>query len=679
MNTVSNQEHSCPWASIYTPLDRSIPQIRLIEILPCHAEDDIVSCELKTVALGPDVCYAALSYVWGDPDHTENILVNGVLLPVTVNLESALWQFRETGFPENEYTPKTRQLWVDAVCINQNDIQERTHQLTLMGSIYRNAASVLSWLGLPDGNRHDLAFQIVRWLLRIVYGTVPDLVGFRGIDPEKINRIKRACIEWLVSLGSVRGNVHWTAFDRIKESKYWNRMWIIQEMALARSALSHWFVCGNEVIPCSELQTFGTVLRLLYQSDIRNSDVPNADEGLIWTKLLSSNVLLLPMNAGPARLIQDIMQTNPSNGHLVECICRSAYDTSAHDARDFVYAVISVTPNNIEPDYNKKIRDVYLDAVLSDGIMSCLKDCLLHSGSGRSYENDHNLPSWLPNFSELRTNHIFATDELSPFLDKLKLQSAEIIQRDTLRIHGACYGRVELAMPLIFTIVSVEALEKFLLQFFVDYLVNFRGFTAIDGTPAKIEWCLDNQPLRTFIDVLGCGFPTRNTIAIKGLPGLKFSWAELSILNIFIDGTCCSKDEKTAALVRLGLPPDQSLGRFLTTAFLGQKFIDAAREVKEIKQYRNLATTRELASLVYNATHKTLFQTDKGHLGIGPRNLQPGDLVCALDKFPASSLLRKSGLYWEHVGPCYVPDLYGMDAAEMIMKGEIRVETFEIR
>ncbi|OTA93654.1 hypothetical protein M434DRAFT_395471 [Hypoxylon sp. CO27-5] len=167
MTSTPNKDAFCPWASIYTPLDRTPSQVRFIEILPCDTEEDDVSCVLKVAELGPDTRYAALSYVWGDPEVTKDIIVNGIMLPVTTNLESALRQFRKTGFPKGclEDIGEITQLWVDAICINQKDTKERNHQLTLMASIYNNATSVLSWLGLPDENHHDLQFQTIRELM----------------------------------------------------------------------------------------------------------------------------------------------------------------------------------------------------------------------------------------------------------------------------------------------------------------------------------------------------------------------------------------------------------------------------------------------------------------------------------------------------------------------------------
>jgi hypothetical protein len=88
-----------------------------------------------------DIKYEALSYCWGDPELQGFILLNGNAASVTVNLTRALENIRlDHG---------TRVLWVDALCINQEDTTERNHQVKQMGAIYQKAERVVVWLGRP--------------------------------------------------------------------------------------------------------------------------------------------------------------------------------------------------------------------------------------------------------------------------------------------------------------------------------------------------------------------------------------------------------------------------------------------------------------------------------------------------------------------------------------------------
>jgi hypothetical protein len=89
--------------------------------------------------------YTALSYVWGDATYKQPISVNGKLFGITPNLHAALVYIRDENKPV--------QLWVDAVCINQSDIDERNSQVAQMSDIYLRAKKVIAWLGeAADGS-----------------------------------------------------------------------------------------------------------------------------------------------------------------------------------------------------------------------------------------------------------------------------------------------------------------------------------------------------------------------------------------------------------------------------------------------------------------------------------------------------------------------------------------------
>ncbi|KAI0863795.1 heterokaryon incompatibility protein-domain-containing protein [Xylaria cubensis] len=101
---------------------------------------DTIHCQLIVTELTDIESYDALSYVWGDPNVREHILVcNGHSVKITANLWSAL-QDIGTKWPE-------KRLWVDAICINQENTPERNHQVGMMGDIYSTAKEVIVWVG----------------------------------------------------------------------------------------------------------------------------------------------------------------------------------------------------------------------------------------------------------------------------------------------------------------------------------------------------------------------------------------------------------------------------------------------------------------------------------------------------------------------------------------------------
>jgi hypothetical protein len=110
--------------------------------------DDVVRCDLSVSNLNTDAAFVALSYTWGDAKLTEEIYVNGVSFQATVNLVAFLKRRRELQASGDRL--HTLPIWIDAICINQADTQEKNRQLPLMKYVYQKARKVVAWIGEPD-------------------------------------------------------------------------------------------------------------------------------------------------------------------------------------------------------------------------------------------------------------------------------------------------------------------------------------------------------------------------------------------------------------------------------------------------------------------------------------------------------------------------------------------------
>ncbi len=109
-------------ARIYKPLEATIPEIRVSKLLPSPDFEASIEGQLIHRPLhGDDHSYEALSYVWGVPELVIQIMLSGTPFPVTRNLDMALRYLR---LQEAHRTP-----WVDALCINQTDLDERSQQV----------------------------------------------------------------------------------------------------------------------------------------------------------------------------------------------------------------------------------------------------------------------------------------------------------------------------------------------------------------------------------------------------------------------------------------------------------------------------------------------------------------------------------------------------------------------
>ena len=173
-------------AFVHDPLNLSSESIRVIKILSGKT-GSIIKCKISHVPLtNTHVC---LSYVWGRETDTEDILLNSKSFKVRQNLWHFLHQARKMGIKDN--------IWIDAICINQNHLEEKNHQVRQMAKIYRQARRVLAWLGCGSSEM-EAALR---------------LLGQLGLSGKSFQRAE--------------------ALLKIGELPYWERLWIVQELLLA--------------------------------------------------------------------------------------------------------------------------------------------------------------------------------------------------------------------------------------------------------------------------------------------------------------------------------------------------------------------------------------------------------------------------------------------------------------
>lgn len=219
------------------PLNRSIcstrhwtakrNEIRLVTILPGAWEDDI-KCTISHVALHDPPKYTALSYCWGDAKDTGVIYLNNQVFPATSSLKAALLQLRKIGCSI---------LWIDAICIDQTNIEEKSQQLPLIGSIYRNAITTIAWLG-DESRTSPLAFTLMRRLWREEKES--------SISETKNETKKRnVSVVKLVNrpLVPIEERDAIAAFLNLLRRPYWKRVWIIQELAFSQTIK---ILCGSD-------------------------------------------------------------------------------------------------------------------------------------------------------------------------------------------------------------------------------------------------------------------------------------------------------------------------------------------------------------------------------------------------------------------------------------------------
>jgi hypothetical protein len=179
--------------------------------------------------------YVALSYCWGSNEGpiAPHIVLNGCWFPVTENLEAALHAIRVSNSVA-PIAPWRTKIWVDAICINQADIPEKEIQVHRMKDIYGQSIGVFVHLGMEqdDTNRGiDVLQRIVTDMAHGVDRSL-DLLQARE-QPTEVDR------------------QDYTALMRLLTRPYWNRLWILQELAMGRFGLAIGY--GNRRLQFQEL------------------------------------------------------------------------------------------------------------------------------------------------------------------------------------------------------------------------------------------------------------------------------------------------------------------------------------------------------------------------------------------------------------------------------------------
>ncbi|KAF2188903.1 hypothetical protein K469DRAFT_659772, partial [Zopfia rhizophila CBS 207.26] len=201
----------------YQPLE--IPEsIRVLVLHPAQNLNDPLQCDLvhrhrRQIPLSLDSntnYYEAVSYAWGDCIFSRDLICGGnQLIKITPNVDSMLRRLRRIS--------KLRNLWVDSVSINQRDMDEKRVQVPLMGQIYHQASKVHVWLGDAD-QEVGKVFAFLRTLATV------------GNDNVTLQLIR----EILVNLW---GNTSTEAVDLFLQRPWFQRRWILQEIAFSREAI----------------------------------------------------------------------------------------------------------------------------------------------------------------------------------------------------------------------------------------------------------------------------------------------------------------------------------------------------------------------------------------------------------------------------------------------------------
>ncbi|KAI1737933.1 heterokaryon incompatibility protein-domain-containing protein [Xylaria scruposa] len=341
------------------PTQLNSSNVRVLSIQP-GAEEGPIECKLYVRDINTDGIEAALSYAWGKgPLSDETITVDGSTFSVTKNLYGILHKLRLPDVP--------RDIWIDAICINQSDPEEKGHQVRLMGDIYSKATEVIIWLGDWPPKWMDLLLK----QLDDQRDSFPRAFGGNLMDPYDLPSILNDFLkykkedQWDEKRCGLGIMLH-RYLALVMSREWWERIWTIQEAALPLNEPTIYFrgfyylystlisamdVCPSEEdISNSNLFSPGTeTLRSTMMVGIlqRNSN--------IWSNLLIRH--LRPEKAKEGN--------QPHKWRRITLIGLLSFATRyrATDRRDKIFALASLLSKStgllINVDYNESDQAVY--------------------------------------------------------------------------------------------------------------------------------------------------------------------------------------------------------------------------------------------------------------------------------------------------------------------------------
>lgn len=233
----------------YPPLLAGERKIRLLTLEPFDPDRNILRDLTCNLSEGEDIekCagrYEALSYTWGDPSDLVMIHCGRQWHFVGRNLYQALEKLR--------HRDRRRVVWVDALCINQSDEAEKSHQIGLMPDIYRNCSETIMWLGEGD---HEA------WVAWVIFTRVRQLIfeGFQ-VSPRMQAELRENRSRFMSNRGLPFWDSEWKPAFTLLDHRYWDRMWIIQECLLGRNPMVYY---GDSKMGLHEIQEIFKVMSQL--------------------------------------------------------------------------------------------------------------------------------------------------------------------------------------------------------------------------------------------------------------------------------------------------------------------------------------------------------------------------------------------------------------------------------
>lgn len=375
---MSFPELSSNAVTLYKPLNEFRSEIRIIKIHPTADHYSIVEVSLTATDLDSAISkgFVALSYVWGDPTDVQPIRINGTQACVTSSLAAFLRHLRQFWNGKQD-----QPFWVDAICINQANLAERTSQIRYMHKIYSSAQMTACWLGnfTNDGFAYEL--------LETINENFKDEDYRENINAD--NWMARYPQFWSEDCEAGSRNTYWNAVQQLLSSDYFSRVWTFSEVVLSPHP---YMVFGSFFLSFGHFSTILEWWRILRRESHLHFEHL---QFTIREWLAAPNLNVSKMNG----VHHARRQFEPFDLHF---LLTGNINLQTSDPRDHIFGFLGLMQTSMVADYASPTYDMFRMVPLIYWKEVKTLQILEFAGlSLRATDNTLNLPSWAPDWQFL--------------------------------------------------------------------------------------------------------------------------------------------------------------------------------------------------------------------------------------------------------------------------------------